>query len=160
MIVAIDEIKTICQNLRIAGKTIVFTNGCFDILHIGHIDYLTQAKNLGDILVVGLNSDESVQRLKGETRPIYPQNERAAILDALKPVDFVVIFEDDTPLNLIKAVKPDILVKGGDYNPENIVGADFVANNGGKVVVIPYIEGKSTSNTLKKILNKLNSQQF
>ncbi len=160
MIVTMDEIKTICLNLRNAGKKIVFTNGCFDILHIGHINYLIQAKNLGDILVVGLNSDESVQRLKGETRPIYPQNERAVILDSLKPVDFVVIFEDDTPLNLIMSVKPDILVKGGDYKPETIVGADYVANNGGKVVVIPYIEGKSTSTTLKKILDKLNSQQL
>jgi len=151
MIISRDEIGKVCQKLREEGKKIVFTNGCFDIIHIGHIKYLTEAKKLGDVLVVGLNSDDSVKRLKGESRPVTPQSERAEILDSLKPVDYVVIFEEDTPLELIRIVKPDFLVKGGDYKPENIVGADFVTQNGGKVVVIPYVFGKSTTKLIERL---------
>ncbi|MGB9771854.1 MAG: D-glycero-beta-D-manno-heptose 1-phosphate adenylyltransferase [Candidatus Kapaibacteriota bacterium] len=151
MIVDFNEIGKICEQLHCQGKKIVFTNGCFDLLHIGHVKYLAEAKNLGDVLVVGLNSDDSVRRLKGDNRPLTPQKERAEILDALKPIDFVVIFDDDTPLELIKIVKPDVLAKGGDYKPEDIVGADFVKNCGGNVVVIPFVEGKSTTSIIEKI---------
>lgn len=151
MVVSKSDIQKICDDLRKEKKKIVFTNGCFDIIHIGHIKYLSEAKKLGDVLVVGLNSDDSVRRLKGTARPINPQNERAEVLDSLKPVDIVVIFEEDTPLELIKLVRPDVLVKGGDYTPDKIVGSDFVVSYGGKVEIIPYVEGKSTSNLIEKI---------
>lgn len=151
MIIPFEEAGKITEDLRKSIKKIVFTNGCFDIIHLGHISYLKQAKNLGDFLIVGLNSDDSVRRLKGKQRPILPQDERAEILDSLKSVDFVVIFEDDTPENLIHIIKPDILVKGGDYKIEEIVGATFVLSYGGKVVVLPYLEGKSTTNIINKI---------
>lgn len=140
----IDELKT-------QGKKIVFTNGCFDIIHAGHLDYLTKAKQLGDYLIIGLNSDDSVSKLKGPSRPINNQEDRAAVLSGLKPVDFVVLFEEQTPFNLINSIKPDILVKGGDYTIENIVGSDIVENNGGKVIVIPFVKGKSTTNIIEKI---------
>ncbi|MGQ9819820.1 MAG: D-glycero-beta-D-manno-heptose 1-phosphate adenylyltransferase [Candidatus Kapaibacteriales bacterium] len=153
MIVSINEIGSICESIRSISKIIVFTNGCFDILHFGHVLYLKQAKALGDILIVGLNSDSSVRRIKGSKRPITPEIERAEILDTLKPVDYVVIFEEDTPEYLIRIVKPDFLVKGGDYNVENIVGARFVQTYGGKVVTIPYVQGNSTTNIIQKIKN-------
>ncbi len=152
MIVPMANIAEICQNLRQEGKTIVFTNGCFDLIHLGHVDYLRRAKQLGDVLIVGLNSDDSVKRLKGPNRPIVPQNDRAEILDSLKPVDFVVIFDQDTPYELIKLVQPNILVKGGDYNPDEIVGADLVTSYGGKVVTVPFVPNRSTTNIVKKIL--------
>lgn len=151
MIVSSKEIEQISQNLHNLGLKIVFTNGCFDIIHIGHIKYLKEAKTLGEILIIGLNSDSSVQRLKGVHRPIITEDERAEILDTLKPVDYVVIFEEDTPIELIKIIKPDILVKGGDYTEGNIVGADYVKSYGGKVVVIPYVKGKSTTGLIDKI---------
>ncbi len=151
MIVSYAEIEQICRNLHKSGLKIVFTNGCFDILHIGHIKYLKEAKTYGDKLIIGLNSDSSVKRLKGEQRPIVPENERAEVLDSLKPVDYIVIFEEDTPMELIKIVKPDVLVKGGDYTEEKIVGADYVRSYGGIVVVIPYIEGRSTTSLIEKI---------
>ncbi|MCX7909301.1 MAG: D-glycero-beta-D-manno-heptose 1-phosphate adenylyltransferase [Ignavibacteria bacterium] len=153
MIVSREEIVEICNNLRTKGKKIVFTNGCFDIIHIGHINYLNEAKKFGDILIVGLNSDDSVKRLKGQNRPINTQDDRAGILDALKPVDYVVVFDEDTPLELIMEVKPDVLVKGADYRIEDIVGGDFVVRNGGKVVTIPFVEGKSTSSLIQKIIS-------
>lgn len=133
------------------NKKLVFTNGCFDIMHIGHTRYLREAASLGDILVVGLNSDASVKRLKGEERPINSQDDRAEMLVALEFIDYVVIFEDDTPENLIKEVRPDILVKGGDWKPDQIVGADFVTERGGQVLTIPFVEGKSTTNIIKII---------
>ena len=133
------------------GKKIVFTNGCFDILHVGHITYLREAAQLGDLLIVGLNSDASIKRLKGAERPINCQADRAEMLAALECVDYVVIFDDDTPLELIKTVKPDILVKGGDYAVENIVGSDFVSELGGRVVTIPLVEGKSTTKLINCI---------
>ena len=150
-----NEISEISGSLRDAGKRIVFTNGCFDIIHAGHVKYLSEARLFGDILIVGLNSDSSVCRLKGSGRPVNPQEDRAAVLDALSAVDYVVIFEEDTPLELIKSVKPDILVKGGDYTIDTIVGADFVTKNGGKVEVIPLLEGRSTTSTIEKLINKL-----
>lgn len=133
------------------GQKIVFTNGCFDVLHFGHVHYLLQAKKLGDILVIGLNSDDSVRRLKGPTRPINGENERAFVLAALVCVDYVTLFEEDTPEELIKVVRPDVLVKGGDYTLDNIVGADFVTQNGGTVTTIPFVEGFSSTRIIEKL---------
>lgn len=133
------------------SKKIVFTNGCFDILHVGHARYLAQAKALGDILVVGLNSDESVKRLKGPTRPIQTEEDRKELLLALKAVDMVVIFSEDTPLELIKKIQPHFLVKGGDWSEDQIVGSDFVKSIGGKVMSLPFSQGKSTTNIVDKI---------
>ncbi|MBN1327821.1 MAG: D-glycero-beta-D-manno-heptose 1-phosphate adenylyltransferase [Candidatus Cloacimonetes bacterium] len=130
---------------------IVFTNGCFDLLHLGHIRYLKEAADLGDILVVGLNSDYSVKRLKGNSRPLQPQEHRAEILSALEFVDYIVIFDEDTPLNLIRSIQPDVLVKGGDWKPEQIVGSELVLHKGGIVRSLPYYQGFSTSGMIKKI---------
>ncbi len=135
------------------GKKIVFTNGCFDILHAGHIDYLEKAKKLGDVLIVGLNSDTSIKRIKGENRPVIPQEYRKRVLEGLRAVDLVIIFEEDTPERLIKEIKPDVLVKGGDWNIENIVGADFVQSYGGKVKTIEFVYDISTSKIIEKIIN-------
>jgi D-beta-D-heptose 7-phosphate kinase/D-beta-D-heptose 1-phosphate adenosyltransferase len=127
------------------GKKIVFTNGCFDILHRGHVTYLNQARDMGDLLIVGINSDESVKRLKGPERPVNMLEDRAYVLSALKSVDYVIPFEEDTPLNLINLIMPDILVKGGDYTIDRIVGAQEVLAHGGRVEIIPFVPGKSTS---------------
>ena len=134
------------------GKTIVFTNGCFDILHIGHVKYLKAAKSKGDILIVGLNADRSVRRLKGPSRPLTPQNERAQILAALECVDFVVLFNEDTPERLIRMLQPDVLVKGGDWPLDKIVGADIVRAKKGRVLAIPYVKNRSTTGLIHKIL--------
>ena len=133
------------------GKKVVFTNGCFDVLHLGHITYLAEARNLGDLLVVGLNSDASVRRLKGPSRPINDEHARAMVLAALQFVDFIILFEEDTPLNLIQAVCPDVLVKGGDYTLDTIVGAPFVLQHGGTVTTIPLVEGFSTTATVQRL---------
>lgn len=130
---------------------IVFTNGCFDILHTGHVQYLEEAKSLGDKLIIGLNSDASVKRLKGAERPVNHQEDRANVLAALGFVDGIVIFDEDTPAKLIEALCPDILVKGGDWPVEKIVGSDFVLKNGGQVLSIPFREGHSTSGIIEKI---------
>ncbi|MCD4682125.1 MAG: D-glycero-beta-D-manno-heptose 1-phosphate adenylyltransferase [Bacteroidales bacterium] len=135
------------------GKRIVFTNGCFDIIHLGHIDYLSKAKDLGDILIVGLNTDDSVKRIKGDTRPITDEKSRAMILSSLRFVDAVVFFNEDTPHNLIKEVQPDILIKGSDYKADEIVGSDIVQKKGGKVITIDYLEGYSTTSILEKVKN-------
>ena len=148
-LITINELSEFHQNHL--NQKIVFTNGCFDILHFGHVDYLSKAKELGDILVVGLNSDESVKRLKGDGRPINPEWERARILCALECVDYVVVFNDDTPLELIKLVQPDVLVKGGDYVDKEIVGGKEVEGYGGIVTLLPYIDGKSTTNIIERI---------
>lgn len=137
------------QNEEILHRQkIVFTNGCFDILHRGHITYLARARQLGDLLVVGLNSDASVRRLKGPERPVNDERSRALLLAALEMVDYVVLFEEDTPYNLILKVKPDLLVKGGDYDIHNIVGADFVRQRGGEVRTIPFVQGFSSSSII------------
>ncbi len=136
---------------RFKGYKIVFTNGCFDILHLGHIDYLAKARNLGDKLMVGLNTDASVRRIKEENRPINDESSRAMLLASLQFVDAVVLFNEDTPFNLIKKVQPDILVKGSDYKPENIVGADIVTAKGGKIETIDFLEGYSTTSVIEKI---------
>jgi len=136
------------------GKKIVFTNGCFDLLHLGHIDYLSKAADLGDLLIVGLNTDKSVRNIKGNSRPIQDQNSRAMVLASLSFVDYVVFFDEDTPLNLIAVTQPDILVKGADYLPENIVGYDIVKTKGGDIVTINFLEGYSTTAIEKKILGE------
>ena len=152
-----NKIKTLpklnkaLKKLRAKNKTIVFTNGCFDILHVGHIEYLSKARSLGDILVVGLNGDKSVQKLKGKKRPIVSQKNRAKVLSALSVVDLIVIFNDLTPIDLIKTIKPAVLVKGGDWKIKDIVGSDFVRSCGGKVKSLRYIKGFSTRNLIKKI---------
>jgi len=135
------------------GRRIVFTNGCFDLLHPGHIDYLDRAAELGDILIIGLNDDNSIRRLKGESRPINPLQDRAIMLAALRAVDLVVPFAEDTPLNLITTLMPDILVKGGDYQPNDIVGATEVRQSGGEVIVMPFIEGHSSTSLIQRILS-------
>ena len=139
-----------------SGKKIVFTNGCFDILHSGHVSYLEDASSHGDILIVGLNSDDSVRRLKGQSRPINAFNERAQVLASLKSVDYVIEFDDDTPLNLIQKLLPDVLVKGGDYTSETIVGANLVIENGGKVEIAEFINNHSTSEIINKIMENKN----
>jgi rfaE bifunctional protein nucleotidyltransferase chain/domain len=135
------------------GKRIVFTNGCFDILHAGHVSYLNEARSLGDLLVVGLNSDSSVKELKGESRPINPQSDRKFVLENLKSVDLVEIFDDQTPLELIKALNPSLLVKGGDWSVDQIVGSDFVIAQGGSVKSLKFVEGLSTTKVIEKILS-------
>lgn len=146
-----NELKIIVNKLKNEGKKIVFTNGCFDILHAGHVDYLAKAKAKGDILIVGLNSDESVSRIKGELRPIINQNERAFVLSNLRSVDYVSLFNEDTPLELISEIIPDVLVKGSDWSIENIVGKDVVLANGGSVEPIDFVVQQSTSKIVAKI---------
>ncbi len=142
-----DEIQAVIKRCEANGKKVVFTNGCFDILHVGHVKYLEVAKSFGDILIVGLNSDASVSRLKGPTRPVNIAEDRAYILAALEAVDFVVPFEDDTPYDLIKMVKPDILVKGGDYEGKSVIGTEFA----GELKLVDFVDGKSTTKTIQKI---------
>lgn len=146
-----DQIAEIARNIKAAGKTLVFTNGCFDIIHAGHVRYLAEARKLGSCLIVGLNSDRSVRELKGPTRPINHQDDRAAVMAALAAVDYVVIFDERTAENLIGEVKPDIYAKGGDYHIEDIPEAKIVAASGGKTVLIPEVAGRSSSNIIKKI---------
>ena len=134
------------------GLKVVFTNGCFDILHRGHVEYLTDAKACGDKLVTALNSDSSVRGLKGDFRPIQSQDDRVAIIDALASVDLVVVFDEETPAEIVKTLIPDVLVKGGDYTPETIVGADMVTANGGEVKIISFRSGQSTSIIIEKII--------
>lgn len=141
--------------VKLHQQKIVFTNGCFDVLHFGHVHYLLQAKELGDVLVVGLNSDDSVRRLKGPSRPINGEKERAFVLAALACVDYVVVFEEDTPKELIETVRPDVLVKGGDYALDQIVGADFVTRTGGSVTTLPFVEGFSST----RIIEQLKTEQ-
>jgi D-glycero-beta-D-manno-heptose 1-phosphate adenylyltransferase len=135
------------------NKKVVFTNGCFDIIHAGHVEYLNEAKSLGDVLFIGLNSDLSVKRLKGEERPINSESERKFLLENLKAVDFVEVFSEDTPYNLIKEVKPNLLVKGGDWKEEQIIGSDIVKAGGGKVLSLKFKDGFSTTNIIEKIRN-------
>jgi len=147
-----DYLDKIIQWKR-EGKKIVFTNGCFDIIHAGHVDYLEKAKRLGDILVVGLNSDLSISRIKGNKRPILEEDLRKKVLEGLKAVDLVIIFNEDTPERLIKEIKPDVLVKGGDWDIENIVGADFIKSYGGEVKTIDFIYNISTTKIIERILD-------
>lgn len=145
-----DELLPALEKIR-HGRKIVFTNGCFDLLHVGHIRYLSEARAQGDLLVVGLNSDASVRRLKGEERPIQHEDDRGEILAALSCVDFVTLFTEDTPENLIKKVRPDILVKGGDWPIEKIVGSQFVLSYGGQVRSLQFVSGRSTTLIVEKL---------
>ena len=150
-IISRAEAGPIARKLKAAGKTIVFTNGCFDILHAGHVRYLAGARALGDSLIVGLNSDQSVRSLKGPTRPVNPQDDRAEVLAALAAVDYVVIFEDVTAENLVAEIKPDIYAKGGDYTIEALPESKIVTAYGGHIVLVPEVPGRSSSNIIKKI---------
>ncbi len=145
---AVLEFRRAC---RARGERVVFTNGCFDLLHAGHVRYLNAARGMGDRLVVGLNSDDSVRRLKGPTRPVTPQGERAEVLAAMAAVDAVVVFEEDTPLDLVRLLLPDVLVKGGDWTPETIVGRTEVEAAGGTVASLPLLEGRSTTGLLDRL---------
>jgi rfaE bifunctional protein nucleotidyltransferase chain/domain len=145
------EVVTIAKNLKAAGKTIVFTNGCFDILHAGHVRYLAGARVLGDCLIVGLNSDQSVRTLKGPTRPVNNQDDRAEVLSALAAVDYVVIFEEATAENLVADIKPDIYAKGGDYAVEKLPESKIVAAQGGRTVLVPEVPGRSSSNIISRM---------
>lgn len=149
----LEELEKMVQAMKIKDQKIVFTNGCFDIIHSGHIHTLSEAKNKGTKLIVAINSDDSIKSLKGENRPIQNEKQRSLIIASLFFVDFVVIFEEATPFNLIKTLKPDVLVKGGDYKISEIIGADIVIKNGGTVEMIPFLEGFSTTDTIRKILN-------
>ena len=145
-VVEIKDVGALAEGLRARGERIVFTNGCFDIIHRGHVSYLKRTADLGDKLIVGLNSDASVRRLKGEGRPVNDQDSRAEVLAALEAVDHVVVFDDDTPYELIKSIRPDILTKGGDYTPETVVGSEFA----GETVIIPLVEGHSTTSIIER----------
>jgi len=147
----LSNLKKLLSSLRARRKKIVFTNGCFDLLHYGHVKYLQDAKKKGDILVVGINSDASVKRIKGNRRPVVNEKDRLRIVAALESVDYVVLFREDTPFKIIKFIKPDVLVKGADWNKDTIVGGDFVLSRSGKVSTIKFIKGYSTSNLIKKI---------
>ena len=144
----------IIRRFKKQGKRIVFTNGCFDLLHLGHVTYLDRAKSKGDFLVVGINSDRSVRKLKGKERPLVAQSDRARVLAGLASVDYVTIFDEPTPLSLIQAIQPDILVKGSDWEKDNIVGSDVVRGRGGKVVRIPVVKGISTSQIIKRFVER------
>ncbi|MBK7255740.1 MAG: D-glycero-beta-D-manno-heptose 1-phosphate adenylyltransferase [Ignavibacteria bacterium] len=151
MIRSLNDIKKLREKIRIENRKVVFTNGCFDIIHKGHVTYLNEAKSLGDHLIVGINSDDSVKRLKGKDRPVNNEYDRAFVLDNLKSVDDVLIFNEDTPYDIIKEIIPDLLVKGGDWKEEDIVGSDIVKKNGGKVISLQFVNNYSTTNILEKI---------
>lgn len=150
----LKELVKIREKLKRQAKTVVFTNGCFDVLHRGHVECLKKAKSFGDMLFVGLNSDSSVRKIKGEKRPILPQDDRAEILASLEIVDYVVIFNEETPQKVIAALVPDVLVKGADYKKHQIVGRDIVESSGGRVVRVRQIPGKSTKNLIRKIISR------
>ena len=151
MIRSLNDIIKLREKIRIENRKVVFTNGCFDIIHKGHVTYLNEAKSLGDHLIVGINSDDSVKRLKGKDRPVNNESDRAFVLDNLKSVDDVLIFNEDTPYHIIKEIIPDLLVKGGDWKEEDIVGSDIVKMNGGKVISLQFVNNYSTTNILEKI---------
>lgn len=153
-ILSIDEIVEIRNQFKSQNKKVVFTNGTFDILHAGHVDYLNKSKEFGDVLIVGLNSDSSMKKIKGDKRPIVKQSERAFILANLKAVDFVTIFNEDTPYEILKKIIPDVLVKGADWAKENIVGKDIVESAGGRVETIEFVNMQSTTNIIKTVLDK------
>mgnify|MGYP001170140382 CR=1 FL=1 len=152
-IIKSNNVRSLCDELRLKGKKIVFTNGCFDILHAGHVDYMEKAKKLGHILFVGVNSDDSIKRIKGPSRPIVDQNFRVRALCGLESVDHVCVFDQDTPEELINLVKPDVLVKGMDWKGKTIVGQKIVESYGGRVELIEFLDGISSSTIIEKILN-------
>ena len=148
----LDELVAIAAQARQKGKSVVFTNGCFDILHRGHVHVLRQAKATGDVLIVALNSDRSVRQIKGEKRPVLSETDRIELIGAMEMVDYLVVFDDLEPYKLIAAIKPDVLAKGGDWSAQTMVGADVVQRAGGRVVVIPYLKGFSTSEIIERIM--------
>jgi rfaE bifunctional protein nucleotidyltransferase chain/domain len=148
---SLDELKRIADQARRDGKTVVLTNGCFDLLHRGHVHILREAKALGDILIVAINSDRSVKAIKGPSRPVLSESDRTELLAAMEMVDYVALFDEPDPYDLIAAVRPNVLVKGGDWGSDQIVGADIVKRNGGKVAVIPYLKGFSTTEIIERI---------
>lgn len=150
----INDLIAIRNDLKKHNKKVVFTNGCFDILHAGHVDYLFKSKEKGDVLIVAVNSDASTKRLKGDKRPIVPQDERAFIIASLKPVDYTILFEEDTPYEVIKKIVPDVLVKGADWPIDKIVGKDIVEANGGHVITIKFVNNTSTTNIIKTVLER------
>ncbi len=150
-IYSLEELKNQVNAWKQAGEEVVFTNGCFDIIHRGHIEVLAQTADLGDRLIIGLNSDNSIQKLKGEDRPIIDEQARSILLAALSFVDAVILFPEDTPINLISTLLPDVLAKGGDYEIETIVGHEIVQNNGGKVILVPFVDGFSSTTIIDKI---------
>jgi D-beta-D-heptose 7-phosphate kinase/D-beta-D-heptose 1-phosphate adenosyltransferase len=150
----LDELTELAAQARQNGKSVVFTNGCFDILHRGHVHVLRQAKAAGDLLIVALNSDRSVQEIKGANRPVLPETDRVELIGAMEMVDYVIIFDEPDPYKLIAAIKPDVLAKGGDWSAEKIIGADVVEQAGGRIVMIPYLKGFSTSEIIERILNE------
>ncbi len=150
-VVGTDALRAVTAAARAAGKRVVFTNGCFDVLHVGHARCLAVARDAGDLLVVGVNSDASVRRLKGSDRPLVPEAQRAEILAALAAVDYVTIFDDDTPAKLIADIQPDILVKGGDWTPDHVVGRETVEARGGRVLIVPVVAGFSTTAFVERV---------
>jgi D-beta-D-heptose 7-phosphate kinase/D-beta-D-heptose 1-phosphate adenosyltransferase len=158
-IVGIDDIKRLRAKLKKEKKALVFTNGCFDLIHRGHIEYLKKAKSHGDFLIVAVNSDSSVGRIKGKQRPLIPLVDRLYVLSHLVFIDFLISFDEDTPEHLIRTILPDVLVKGSDYREKEIVGADIVKANGGKVITIPFIKGKSSSEIIGKILQRYREKE-
>ncbi|MDF1610728.1 MAG: D-glycero-beta-D-manno-heptose 1-phosphate adenylyltransferase [Stygiobacter sp.] len=158
LVLNIIELIKVRNELKKQNKKVVFTNGVFDILHAGHVDYLIKAKKLGDVLIVAVNSDSSVKKIKGDLRPVVPQNERAFIISQLKPVDYVTIFDEETPYEVIKKLIPDVLVKGADWSKDKIVGADIVESNGGKVETIKFVNNTSTTNIIKTVLEKFKKE--
>ncbi len=150
----IDELKRIVSSAKRDGKKAVLTNGCFDLLHCGHLHLLNEARKLGDLLIVALNSDSSVRKIKGEDRPIFSESERAPLIAALEMVDYVILFDSPDPLGLIEELRPDVLVKGGDWDRKEIIGANVVEKDGGTVAVVPYLQGYSTTNIIERMCKK------
>ncbi len=150
-VLSLHRLIPVVRRLRREGKRIAFTNGCFDLLHAGHLEYLERIKRKADVLIVAVNSDSSIRRIKGSSRPIVPEKERARLVASLKPVDVVTIFSEPTPLKVIEAIRPDLLAKGGDWSRQRIVGREIVESSGGKVLVIPYLKGHSTTRLLQRI---------
>jgi rfaE bifunctional protein nucleotidyltransferase chain/domain len=150
---SLEEIKAIVVEARNNRKKVAFTNGCFDLLHRGHVHVLREARACGDVLIVGINSDESIKQIKGPARPVLPEPDRCELLGAMEMVDFVILFNEPDPYDLIAAIHPDVLVKGGDWNSEKIIGADLVEEEGGRVVVVPYLKGFSTTELIGRIRN-------
>jgi D-beta-D-heptose 7-phosphate kinase/D-beta-D-heptose 1-phosphate adenosyltransferase len=150
---SLDELQRLSSTAKARGKKIVFTNGCFDILHRGHLHVLREAKALGDVLIVALNSDRSIRQIKGPTRPVISEVGRAELIEALEMVDYVILFDEPDPCGLLAAIKPDVLAKGGDYGRDTVVGADIVEQHGGRVAVIPFLEGFSTTEIIERVRN-------
>ncbi len=151
IITSLDHLRDVRDELRRLNRVVVFTNGVFDILHAGHVNYLENARSFGDVLIVGINSDESVRRIKGEARPINSLTDRMTVLAALRVVDHVISFDEDTPIVLIESLVPDVLVKGGDYTRDTIVGAEIVERHGGRVEVVPLVRGRSTTSIINRV---------